>query len=279
MRKVFLSLIVVFGLCLSHPVSAQDRESTFNRVLRMGVMRCSYFVVPPEFIKDPNSGKLSGIGYDLTEAVGRVLGIKIEWTEEIGFGEMAAGLKTNRYDAVCSSVFNRAVLTREGDFTTPFMYTPVGIFVRADDSRFDKSTAALNDASITVAAIDGEPSNEIAGLDFPKTKRFTMPQNTFEAMLMESVATKKADVCFTYMANFYNYNKSNPGKLKSIHADKPIRAFGNTIMIPRGEYELKSMLNAAINELLNSGEVDAIITKYEPYPGAYYHVDTAYKVP
>ncbi len=98
-------------------------------------------------------------------------------------------------------------------------------------------------------------------------------------MQLEGVATKKGDVAFTYMANFWRYNKSNPGKLKSIRSDKPIRAFGNTIMVPHGEEEFKSMLNIAINELLNSGAVESIISKYEPYPGAYYRVNVAYRAP
>jgi polar amino acid transport system substrate-binding protein len=235
--------------------------------------------VPPEFDKDPNTGKLSGIGYEVTEAIGRLLGLRIDWVEEVGFGEMAAGLAAGRYDAVCSSVFNRAPLARQADFTVPFMYTPVGIFVRANDNRFDRDVTAINDPSVVIATIDGETANEIASQDFPKTKRFSMPQNTSVAMLLESVATKKGDVAFTYMANFYRYNKANPGKLKSIRSDKPVRAFGNTIMVLHGEDEFKNMLNVAVNELLNSGAIESIISKYEPYLGAYYRVQTAYRVP
>ena len=50
-------------------------------------------------------------------------------------------------------------------------------------------------------------------------------------------------------------------------------------MIPKGEEKLKSMLNTAIEELLNSGEVDMIIDRNEEFAGAYYHVSQPYKVP
>jgi ABC-type amino acid transport substrate-binding protein len=128
--------------------------------MRTGVIRCAYFVVPPEFNKDPNTGKLSGIGYEVTESVAKLLGLRVDWVEEVGFGEMVAGFDAGRYDAVCSSVFNRAPLARQADFTTLFMYTPVGIFVRADDHRFDKNVAAINDQSVTVASLDGDTANE-----------------------------------------------------------------------------------------------------------------------
>lgn len=258
---------------------AMDKESVYDRVLRTGVLRCAYFVVPPEFMKDPNTGQLSGIGYEVTEAATQLLGLRVEWPEEVGFGEMAAGFATGRYDAVCSSLFNRAPLARQADFTVPFMYTPVGIFVRADDTRFDADIGAINNPEIRILSLDGDTANEIATQDFPRAKKIFLPQNSDISMQLESVASQKADVAFTYMANFFKYDQTNPGKLKSLVTDRPIRAFGNTIMVPPGEDKLKSMLNTALNELMNSGTVDAIIDKYEPYPGAYYKVDIPYRVP
>lgn len=256
----------------------ESRDSAYDRVMRSGTLRCAYFVVPPEFIKDPNTGKLSGIGYEVTEAVGRLLGLKIEWTEEVGFGEMAAGFGTGRYDAVCSSVFNRAPLARQADFSEPFMYTPVGIFVRAGDTRFDNNASAIDDPSVKIATIDGDTAFEIANQNFPKAEKSFLPQNTDISMQLESVATGKADVAMTYMANFFQYNQKNPGKLKTVLSEKPIRAFGNTIMLPKGEFELKSMINAALSELMNSGTIDKIIDKYQPYPNAYYKVGVPFKL-
>jgi len=273
------NILLTFFLFLSFPAFAADKESAYDRVMRTGTIRCAYFVVPPEFNKDPNTGKLSGIGYEVTEAVGRLLSLKIDWVEEVGFGDMAQGLMDGRYDAVCSSVFNRAPMARRVDFTTPFMYTPVGIFVRAGDARFDKDKAAINDGSVIISSIDGESTNEIAALSFPNAKVFSMPQTANVSMLLENVAAEKADVALTYMANFYNYDRSNPGKLKAIHLEKPVRAFGNTLMVGRGEEEFKNMLSAALNELLNSGEVDDIITRNEVFSGAYYRVDQPYRIP
>ncbi len=278
-KFIFASAFIILFSVGSVRAEVQGKESTYARVMRTGTLRCAYFVVPPEFIKDPNTGKLSGIGYEVTEAAGRLLGLHIDWTEEVGVGEMTTGLSTGRYDAVCSSVFNRAPLARQADFTVPFMYTPVGIFVRADDHRFDKSAAAINDAAVSIAIIDGDTSQEVSSLDFPKAQKHSMPLNVDVSMLLENVAVRKSDVAFTYMANFFRYDQANPGKLKAIFRDKPIRAFGNTIMLPHREEELKSMLNVALSELVNGGIVESIIAKYEPYPGAYYRVSTSYRAP
>ena len=45
------------------------KESTYERVIRTGEIRCAYAVYEPPLIKDPNTGKLSGIFYDVMEEV------------------------------------------------------------------------------------------------------------------------------------------------------------------------------------------------------------------
>ena len=49
------------------------------------------------------------------------------------------------------------------------------------------------------------------------------------------------------------------------------------MMVKKGEVEFKSMLDTAIEELLNSGFVDEIIRKYVPEPGAFYPVARPYR--
>ena len=276
--RAFIFAAVFFILPSIATAAAQEKESVHDRVLNSSVLRCAYFIVPPEFNKDPNTGKLSGIGYEVTEAAAKTLGLTVEWVEEVGFSEMTAGLNTGRYDAVCSSVFSLSAFAREADFTIPFMYTPVGIFVRANDNRFDTERAKINDPTVIIATIDGETAEQIAKTNFPKAKTFSMTQHTNVAMMLENVATGKADVAFTYKANFLRYDKNNPRKLKAIHTDTPIRAFGNTIMIPKGESELKAMLNSALSEIINSGQVNEIIAKNEDFPGAYYRLPKPYEV-
>lgn len=273
--RFFIIFTLVFMIAES--CMAEQKETAYERVMKEGVLRCAYFVVPPEFNKDPNTGTLSGIGYEVTESVAKTIGIKVNWVEEVGFSEMIAGLEAGRYDAVCSSVFNLTSFAKGADFTNPFMYTPVGIFVRADDNRFDQDRSKINMPEVRISAIDGETSAQIANFNFPKAQQISMPQNTNIAMLLENVTSGKADVAFTYNANFLRYNKNNPGKLKSIHEQNPIRAFGNTIMIPKGEEKLKALLNTALSEVVNSGLVDEIIDRNEDFSGAYYHVEKPYR--
>ena len=88
----------------------------------------------------------------------------------------------------------------------------------------------------------------------------------------------KVDVTFVEPFFGAGFMKSNPGPLKNIALQRPIRVFGNTMMFKRGETEFKQMMNSAFEELLNQGYVDDLISKYEPFPGAFYRAQQPYRV-
>jgi ABC-type amino acid transport substrate-binding protein len=86
MKKLFLCLIILMYSGISF--AEEGKESAFDRILRTQTIRCGYVVYPPSIIKDPNTGRLSGIFYDITEKMGERLNLKIEWTEEVVFPTM-----------------------------------------------------------------------------------------------------------------------------------------------------------------------------------------------
>src|SRR5262245_43590530 len=77
-------------------------DEVYDRVIKAGKIRCGYVVYPPSCIKDPNSGKLSGIVVDTVRSAGESLGLEIDFTEEAAWGSMIEGLQTDRYDLVVS---------------------------------------------------------------------------------------------------------------------------------------------------------------------------------
>jgi ABC-type amino acid transport substrate-binding protein len=125
--------------------------------------------------------------------------------------------------------------------------------------------------------MDGEMSAIIARTDFPKARTYSLPQLSDISQLLLSVATGKADVAFVDPVEAYHFIKHNPGSLENITPDQPVRVFGDTYMFCRGETEFKDMLNTTLDELANSGEIDQVIQKYEPYPNAYIRVALPYR--
>lgn len=244
-------------------------ETTYERVIRTGEIRCAYAIYEPPLIKDPNTGRLSGIFYDVMEEIGRRLSLKIKWVEEVGYGTIAEGFATDRYDAFCNTVWPTPERTRGASFTIPLYYSPVDVFVRADDHRFDNDLSKLNDSSLTFAVKDGDVSDTFATQIFPQAKHTSIPDMADTAQLLVSVTHNKADATINSPELLYQFLDKNPGTLRNLTPDKPINAAPNTIMIKPNQYQFKTMLDVTLQGLLNSGFIDAELQKYKSYHPIY----------
>ena len=50
-------------------------------------------------------------------------------------------------------------------------------------------------------------------------------------------------------------------------------------MFNRGEFEFKEMIDTVLDEVINSGAMDKIISKYEQAPNEVYRVALPYQLP
>jgi len=276
MKLAYLVLVVVLscatafttvwwtGHAPSDVPAGRTDQPAFERVIKTNTLRCAYIVIPPEFIRDPNTGKFSGIVYDIAEEMAKSLNLKIDWVDEVSFGNLAEGLKTGRYDIVCDALYlGNVSMARVVDHLLPIYYTGTGVYVRADDHRFDDNLAAIDVPNVTIATIDAEMSQFIREQSFPASQNFSLPQNTDLTQLFLSVETHKADVTFADESVYTPYRAANPGKLRDLVLNNPLQVHAHSFVVNKGESKLASMLNLALREMLLSGRIDAIIKKYE----------------
>jgi polar amino acid transport system substrate-binding protein len=252
-------------------------DSQAQTVLKRGTIRAGYVTYPPGLIKDPNSGKLSGIFVETVERAAAALSLKVEWVEEVGWGTMIEGLRAGRYDIIGSPVWANSSRAREADFSVPLFYSGIGVYVRADDHRFDKDIQEINQASTKIAAIDGEMSTILASTLFPRATVAGLPQLTDNSRILLDVATGRADVTFVepYIAGLFL--QTNAGKVRNVVPERPIRIFPNTVMLRQGEPTFKAMLNAALEEQINMGTIDELFLKYKVPTGSFYRVALPYR--
>jgi polar amino acid transport system substrate-binding protein len=272
-----LFLFLVFALVTTSPAQPV-KESVYDRVMRTGVIKVTYAMNPPIVMKDPNTGKLSGIMYEAINKAFENIGIKVEWTDEVGWGVFPEVLNSDRCDIEGAAAWLNAPRAKACDFSNPICFSVLGVWVRADDHRFDKDPSLLNDPGVTLGVLDGEMSSVIAQTEFPKAKLCTLPQLADISQSLLNVETKKADACFVELAIAADYLKHNPGKLRNIAADRPFRVFGNAVMFKHNEPAFKSLVNNLFADLQQTGFIDKLIKKYEPYPGAYYRVAPSYSL-
>ena len=226
---------------------------------------------------DAKTGEKTGFSVDLINKVADRLHIKVEWTEEVNFGTMMEALKNNRFDAICTPVWINAAQGRAAEYTRDLFFSSTVALVRADDNRFDESFDAANAEDITLATIDGEITSAIAADDFPKAKTVSLPNNSSLSQIFVNVADKKADMTFADRNSFEQYAQQNKNVLKIAAGGKPVRIFPFALAVAKGEFELQSLLDYTLTEMLYSGEVERIVKKNELFPDSYLQVDLLYR--
>ena len=254
-------------LVLSNGAQAKD-PTLLDKVIAKGEIRCGYVVWPPTTIKDPNTGKVSGIFPEVLEKVAENAGLKLVWVEEASYGTAIEGMNTKRYDMICSVIWPNTNRALHASFSTPLNYSAIEAFVRTDESRI-KKIEDINNPDVTISTIDGESAQALAHSDFPKAKTSGLPQMTAYGQLYTEVLSKKSDVILHDLVTAQDFMTKNPGKLKRLAPGKPLRVYPNTYMLPKGEEEFRDFLNLALQELINSGYVATIVKKYGFKEGTY----------
>jgi polar amino acid transport system substrate-binding protein len=278
----FLLLIILpcLGACsTAKAVSVSSGQSTYDRVMQSGKIRCGYLVWPPGCIKDPNTAKLSGIGIDTVELVSKKLGLTVEWVEEVSMGTMSEGLIRGRYDLIPTPIWTNANRAKVVNFSNPLYYSPLYVYAGKGNLRFKNHWELINSPKVKIATVDGGTVEIIAQNDFPQATKLSMPELSDNAQTLLSVSTHKADVTFAEPAVANRYMQNNSGTIESINADKPIRIFPNCWMLGRGQFEFKAMLDTVLEEVINSGAMDKIIAKYEKSPNEVMRAALPYQLP
>lgn len=263
------------------PHTAQTQETAYDRVVRTGVLRCAYISWSEDyFAKDPVTGAFRGVGYDLAEALAQNLKIKIDWVEEVSVATMYEGLKTGRYDAICTPVWQDASGGTHATFTRAAYYSPVYAYARGDDTRFDLGDPQvldkINQPSVTVADVDGSNGVEIHKNRYPKAHIAFVPGTAGAPEVIMQVMTHKADITQQNSAAVEDFLKRNPGALKRV--TRQLTTFPvSVIVVPKGDERLREWVDLGVTSLLQFGALDRILDVYDAQGIKFLHADPGFR--
>jgi ABC-type amino acid transport substrate-binding protein len=263
-------------------------ESVFGRILRTRKIRAAWMNYPPSIMKDPATGKIIGPFADILNAIGANLGLKVEWMPSATeWADQGSGLESGKFDIVGSPVWLKSTRSTLSTMSTPVFYSAYGIYVRQNDPRFSDAAVAdvsqrdklINNSALSVSVVEDGLSDQIAEGQYPLAKRLDQPKDSPESVLFQQVVDNKADLLFADTTIAYEYQKNNPGKLKNIAVRFPPRVLGNCFMFKRNEFQMKQMIDTTVNELLNGGYVDSVLSNpdYEKAPDFFYRIALPYR--
>jgi polar amino acid transport system substrate-binding protein len=263
-RVIFALLLLAAGYLIAtqtHTLTtSQQAETTFDRVVRTGTLRCAYAVWEPGLTIDPATGAKKGLAVEVAQALAQRLNLKIEWAEEAGWGTAEQGFTTNRYDAMCAHVCSDSIRGRATYFARPFLTEPVFAMVRADDTRFDADPTRLNAPDITLGIMRGSLLDYTARDYMPQAKKIDLAELGTQMDMFLSLTGRKIDASFNTGISIDRYSQKNPGQIKAI--GQPLRYCNAGYLLPLGDDRLKNFIDNGFDELLANGTIRRIMTRY-----------------
>jgi ABC-type amino acid transport substrate-binding protein len=267
MRKVsfffaFIPALIFLAACNQKSETKHNSaHPVYDKVMATKTLRCGYAPWAPLFSIDANTKKMSGVFYDVAEEVAKRLSLRIEWTEEVGWGTAAESVKNGRIDAVCSGFWVSSTRARVVDFSTPITYSVTYVWVRGDAVYPYTSVDQLNTPEFSFGYLDGSADVKITQARFPKATGFSMPELTPISEIMAGLVGKKFDAVAYDQATVADYLKNNPGSLKKLFPDDPLAVYPTVMLLPAGESKLKAMIDNTIREIMYDGTMSTIVEK------------------
>ncbi len=269
----FLLFLTIFPL----QAFAEAKESAYERVMRTGTLRCGFIPWPPGFEIDPNTREVKGPSKELFENIIKLTGWDVEFVE-VSLTTDILDLNNGRIDAICASGPWTITNVKFIDYTTPAVYSPIFVYVRADETRFE-TYKDLNNENISFVGIDGDISIDLAGYRFPNAIIRSLINLTDPAMLLMEVATGKADAVILDPVTAESYMKNNPEQIKEFPLKEPLAVYPVGLAVKWGEYELKQSLNRATEMAINIGLADDLIDLYDSSRRTIYSPAKTYQLP
>jgi ABC-type amino acid transport substrate-binding protein len=265
----------------AHHGNGTSKETAYERVMRTGVLRCAWAITPPVVMKDPSTGKLSGLYVELMNALEPLTGLKVEWPAEVDWGQVGAALDGGKADIFCAGMWPDSKRARGMAFLTPLFYNQVGMLVRKDDTRFPGNTPTpadlANSPNFTACVLEGDVTQAVVQSDLPKAKTYTLPQMSSWGDMITAIQSKKCD--FVIGPRTVETDVQKQGlPVRYVSVNPPLRVYGVVPVIGREQYALKEYLDAVLAEFITTPAYDRIMKKYEAqYPGALSRPANAYK--
>ncbi|MFZ2620764.1 MAG: transporter substrate-binding domain-containing protein [Alphaproteobacteria bacterium] len=271
MKQIFTIVLAVLASVLSVKFllpqggeAAAAKETAYERVMRTEVLRCGYAIWSPNlYYADANDKKsLTGYSFDVMNAVGKTLGLKVEWAEETGWGVAEQGLNSGRYDVVCNDVCLQPSRTKAASFSHPFVLNNTYFFVRRDLAGPRDDFAWLNAPDKTGVVLRNTILEDFTSLQLPLAKQMDASELSADMDILMGVAYKKADFGLSNLPALEKFMQANPNMVDVIA--KPAGRCQSGFMLPPEDPQLKHMIDSALLYLNEAGKIEDMIAKYMP---------------
>ncbi len=191
---------------------------------------------------------LTGFDVDLGRAIAEKLGVEARF-EVTQWDAILAGVSSGRFDLACNGVSYTEERAEKYNFSTPYIYTPSVLVVRADNDTINsfedlKGKKTANTISSIYAKMAQDYGAEVQGVDAL-------------ADTIQLVLQGRVDATINASATIEDYLRAQPEAAIRVAAQGP----GDVVVLPVRKSAETDTLLAAVNEALEAMRQDGSLSE------------------
>ena len=263
------AMFLAISLAACSPQSSNTDKQSENRTSLLETIETEKSITvgwapyAPYVSANPETREPEGYYVDLVEAMAREAEWKVQWVETT-WGTMIGDIKTNKFDVMGAPVFRTIGRAKSVEFTRSIGYFGLSAVVRADDGRFSK-LSDFEQPGLIVAVTQGEVGHEFAERNLPNAELVVRQSGDISLALVD-VIQGRADVGIADAWTIAKFAEEHSGEVVDLFAENAFGRVGAGWFVRPGEGRLRVFLNASIDWLESSGEIDRIAKSYPNLP-------------
>ena len=249
-QLVWLSWLCLIGIAL---FGCRGDNQTLDRIQADGVIRVGLDPTFPPF--ENGDGGLHGIDVDLAEAIGRELGVRVEFVL-FGYDGLYDALQIGRCDILLSALIVDVTKTKDFTYSEPYFNAGQFLVLREDQNEtteladFEGKTLSVETGSAGhVTAISAQ--NRVRDLGI---KTFPTPDDA-----MWTVLQGETDGAIIDQVNAKLYAQTHSGL---VLAPNPVTVEPYAIVTRKDDGALQRELDRILVGLEQSGELNSIVSRW-----------------
>ena len=215
---VRLLAAVATALLVSFPAYSQSAPSRLDEIVKRGTLRVGMTGDYLPFTSfDGATGKFRGFDVDMAEALGKALGVKVEFVQT-AWPKLMKDFEADQFDIAMGGVSVTLDRQKKGLFSTPIMREGKTPIARCADVGKYQTLADIDKKGTRLIVNPGGTNERFARARIKDAEINVFPDNT---TIFDEIAKGNADLMMTDASETRYQQKQHAGVLCAVHPDKP----------------------------------------------------------
>lgn len=251
-------MIMAAALCFTAPADAQPAASRLDDIVARDTLRVGMTGDYLPFTSfDEAAGTFKGFDVNMAEALGRALGVRIEYVRT-SWPQLSKDFEADRFDIAMGGISITLDRQKKGSFSSPILREGKTPIARCDDKEKYVTLEAIDRPGVRIIVNPGGTNERFARAHVKAAEINVYPDNV---SIFDQIAAGKADLMMTDAAETRYQQKLHPGVLCAIHPDQPFDFAEKAYWLQR-DVALKEFVDQWLHITRESGGFAQIYRKW-----------------